>query len=389
MRITLDDEALAWRDRAAKFAREELIPHEVEAELHEGKLPPDVKSRHKRLAIELGFSAMDVPASRGGREARVIDQVAVWEQLGRVTNALCWCFSEAQRWMFEACSEEQLERFILPLMTGKRKECYAITESGPGSDAESIQTTARRGPEGYRITGEKWYVTSANHADYFILQAVLTDGPHAGSHSLFFIDKDQPGIELVCTPLFSHTFSDHHPIYRFNDVVVPERQRLGSEGNGMQYAHSWFRRERLMIAARSCGAAARLIEEATAFAGTRMIGGEALAEKQMIQAMLADSVTELWAARLMTYEAARAHDRGDKLNSLHAQCSIAKLYASEAANRIADRALQIFGGRGYMRENAAERFFRELRVDRIWEGTSEIQRLIIARALLKRGLEGM
>jgi len=389
MRITLDDEALAWRDRAAKFAREELIPHEVEAELNAGKLPPDVKSRHKRLAIELGFSAMDVPAARGGREARVIDQVAVWEQLGRVTNALCWCFSEAQRWMFEACSEEQLERFILPLMSGKRKECYAITESGPGSDPESIETSASRCSGGYRISGEKWYVTSANHADYFILQARLTDGPHAGSHSLFFIDKDQPGIELVHTPLFSHTFSDHHPTYRFNEVVVPERQRLGIEGDGMRCTHSWFRRERLMIAARCCGASARLIEEATAFASTRMIGGESLAEKQMIQAMLADSVTELWAARLITYEAAQAHDRGEELKSLHARCSIAKLYASEAANRIVDRVLQIFGGRGYMRESSTERFFRELRVDRIWEGTSEIQRLIIARALLKRGLEGM
>ena len=122
---------------------------------------------------------------------------------------------------------------------------------------------------------------------------------------------------------------------------------------------------------------------------SRDIGGEPLADRQMIQAMLADSVTELWAARLITYEAAAAHDRGDDLKSLHARCSIAKLYASEAANRIADRAVQIFGGRGYMRENVAERFYRELRVDRIWEGTSEIQRLIIARALLKRGLEGM
>jgi alkylation response protein AidB-like acyl-CoA dehydrogenase len=389
MQITLDEEALAWRDRAAKFVREELIPHEVEAELNEGKLPAEVKSRHKRLAIELGFSSMDVPAAHGGHEARVIDQVAVWEQLGRVTNALCWCFSEAQRWMFETCSKEQLERFILPLMTGKRKECYAITESGPGSDAESIQTTARRASGGYRISGEKWYVTSANHADFFILQAVLADGLHAGAHSLFFIDKNEPGIELLRSPLFSHTFSDHHPTYRFNDVIVPESQRLGSEGEGMRCTHSWFRRERLMIAARCCGASARLIEEATAFAATRMIGGEALAEKQMIQAMLADSVTELWAARLITYEAAKAHDRGDKLNSLHAQCSIAKLHASETANRIVDRALQIFGGRGYMRENCTERFFRELRVDRIWEGASEIQRLIIARALLKRGLEGI
>ncbi len=388
MQIALDDKARAWRDLAAKFATEELIPWEVEAELHEGRLPADVEKRHKNLAIELGFSGMDVPAARGGRQARIVDQVAVWEQLGRVTNALCWCFSEAQSWMFEACTEPQIERFILPLMSGNRKECYAITESGSGSDVE-IETTARRADGGYRISGEKWYVTSANHADYFILQARLADGPHAGSDSLFFIDLNTPGIELLRSPLFSHTFSAHHPTYRFTDVLVPEEQRLGPEGDGMRFSHSWFRRERLMIAARCCGASARLIEEATAFAGKRRAGGEALVEKQMIQAMLADSVTELWAARLITYEAALAHDRGDDLKSLHARCSIAKLYASEAANRIADRALQIFGGRGYMRENCAERFFRELRVDRIWEGSSEIQRLIIARALIKRGLEGM
>jgi alkylation response protein AidB-like acyl-CoA dehydrogenase len=388
VQIQLDETAREWRDRAARFAREELIPWEVQAELNEGRLPPEVKARHKRLAIELGFSAMDVPAAHGGREARIVDQVAAWEQLGHVTNALSWCFSEPHRWMFEACSPEQLARYVLPLMRGERKECYAITESGSGSDVE-IETSAARCPDGYRISGEKWYVTSANHADFFILQARLADGPHAGTHALFFIDHDQPGIELVRTPLFSHTFSDHHPVYRFNDVLVPESQRLGTEGDGMQYAHSWFRRERLMIAARCCGAAARLIQEASSFASTRMVGGEPLAERQMIQAMLADSATELWAARLITFEAAQAHDRGEELRSLHARCSVAKLYASEAANRIADRALQIFGGRGYMRESAAERFFRELRVDRIWEGTSEIQRLIIARALLKRGLEGM
>jgi alkylation response protein AidB-like acyl-CoA dehydrogenase len=187
--------------------------------------------------------------------------------------------------------------------------------------------------------------------------------------------------------MISRLFSDHHPIYRFNDVIVPERQRLGTEGDGMQYSHSWFRRERLMIAARCCGAMARLIEEATEFAKTRVVSGEAIANYQLIQAMLADSVVDLQAARLMTYEAAAAHDRGDDLKALHARCSMAKLFASEAAYRVADRAVQIFGGRGYMRENVAERFLREIRVDRIWEGTSEIQRLIIARSLLKRGLE--
>jgi alkylation response protein AidB-like acyl-CoA dehydrogenase len=388
MDIALDATARQWQSRAFRFATEELIPHEVEAELNEGRLAPDVEKRHKKLAVELGFSAMDVPKERGGLALRIVDQVAVWEQLGRVTNALCWCFSEAQDWMFAACTEEQIQRYILPLMSGERKECYAITESGSGSDV-SVETLARRAEGGYAISGEKWYVTSANHADYFILQARLAEGPHAGSDSLFFIDQGTPGIEVLKSPLFSHTFGAHHPIYRYKDVFVPEANRLGPEGDGMRFSHAWFRRERLMIAARCCGASARLIEEATAFAKAREIGGEPLAEKQMIQAMLADSVTELWAARLITFEAAEAHDRGDDLKSLHARCSIAKLYASEAANRIADRALQILGGRGYMRENAAERFYRELRVDRIWEGASEVQRLIIARALVKRGLGGI
>jgi alkylation response protein AidB-like acyl-CoA dehydrogenase len=178
-------------------------------------------------------------------------------------------------------------------------------------------------------------------------------------------------------------------VYRFEKVFAPEGSRLGAAGDGMAFTHSWFRRERLMIAARSCGAAARLIEDAGEFAAGRMVGGEPLAQKQAIQFMLADSATELWAARLLTYEAARAHDRGDDLKALHSSCSMAKLYASEMVNRVADRAVQIFGGRGYMRENVAERFYREVRVDRIWEGTSEIQRMIIARALHKRGLDAM
>src|SRR5687767_514316 len=154
MDIDLDATARDWRDRAFRFATEELIPREVEAELNEGRLPPEVEKRHKKLAVELGFSAMDVPKSHGGLGLRTVDQVAVWEQLGRVTNALCWCFSEAQAWMFEACTEDQLRRYILPLMNGAKKECYAITESGSGSDV-AIETVARRAPGGHAITGEQ------------------------------------------------------------------------------------------------------------------------------------------------------------------------------------------------------------------------------------------
>ena len=388
MKLNLDDTTLEWQEKARRFAEDELIPFEVEAEMNGGRLPPDVSKRHKNIAIELGFSSMDVPLEHGGLKLRIVDQVAAWEQLGRVTNALCWCFSEPHEWMFDACNEDQLQRFVLPLMRGDRKECYAITEADSGSDVV-IDTTAELTRDGYLINGEKWFVTSANLADYFFLQAKLINGPHAGSDAMFFVDKSTAGIEEIRVPLFSHTFDHHHPELRFEDVLVPVENRIGDEGDGMSFSHSWFRRERLMIAARDCGAAARLIEEATEWAKEREVDGGRLIDKQLVQAMLADSVTELWAARLITFEAAEAHDRGEDVKSLHARCSIAKLYASEAAYRIADRAVQIFGGRGYMRENCAERFSREIRVDRIWEGASEIQRLIIARALAKRGLEDM
>jgi alkylation response protein AidB-like acyl-CoA dehydrogenase len=229
-------------------------------------------------------------------------------------------------------------------------------------------------------------VTSGNLADFFWFQARLPDDD---DEALFLVDQETDGIEIVATPLFSHTYAAHHPTYRFNNVRVPAERRVGKPGDGMAFTRSWFRHERLMIGARSCGAAARLIEDATEFANERLVDGAPLSEKQAIQFMLADSTMELWATRLMTYEAAAAVDRGEDLKVLHNRCSMVKLFASEMANKVADRAVQIFGGRGYMRENVAERFFRELRVDRIWEGTSEIQRLIIARSLLKRGLDDM
>lgn len=386
MNIELNAGALNWQRKSREFAEHVLQPHEIEAELNGGVLSAALRKSHKKQAIELGLSAMDVPKSRGGLELSIVEQVAVWEQLGRVTNALSWCFAEPQSWMFEACSDEQVERYVLPLMRGEKHDCYAITEAGPGSDVASLEATAASCEGGFRLNGEKWFVTSANLADYFWFQASI---PSTSEDALFFVDQGTAGIEMTASPLFSHTYAAHHPTYRFNDVFVPAGNRVGRSGDGMAFTKSWFRRERLMIAARCCGAAARLIEEGTEFARQRAIGGEPLAEKQAIQFMLADSATELWAARLMTFEAARAHDRGDNLKQLHNRCSMVKLYASEMANRVADRAVQIFGGRGYMRENVAERFFRELRVDRIWEGTSEIQRLIIARGLLKRGLDEM
>ena len=385
MTYPLSPTTLAWQTKARDFAEQELIPHEETAEFNDGLLPKDVVARHRAIGRELGFSRMDAPLSVGGLALPMLDQVVVWEQLGRVTNALCWCLSEAHAWMFEACSADQIQRYVLPMMNGERIECYAITEAEAGSDNSTMSTTARRDGDAYVLDGEKWFVTSANKADFMFVQAVTDDG----SHALFFVDLDSPGLEVIDNPEFGHAFASHHPTYRLAGVRVPAANRVGDEGSGMGYTRSWFRRERLMIAARSCGAAARLIEMASEFAQSRIVSGQPISEYQLIQAMLADSITELWAARLMTYEAAAMQDRGEDLSKVHTHCSMVKLYASEMANRVADRAVQIFGGRGYMRRNAAQRFWRELRVDRIWEGTSEIQRLIVARSLLKRGVGGL
>ncbi len=386
MKIEISDDARHWQKIARQYADDYLLPHEVEAELNDGELPAEVTLRNKKRALELGLTAIDIPAKHGGLELAMESQVAIWEQLGRITNALSWCFPEPQAWMFEGCNQDQIDRYVLPMMRGELKDCYAITESGPGSDVAGLEATAVKDGSDYVLDGEKWYVTSGNLADYFWFQARL---PDEDDDALFLVDKGTPGIEITANPKFTHTYAAHHPTYRFTNVRIPARQRVGNPGDGMSFTRSWFRHERLMIGARSCGAMARLIEEATAFANDRTVDGAPLSEKQAIQFMLADCVTELYAARLMTYDAARSSDRGDDLKAQHSRCSVVKLFVSEAANRVADRAVQIFGGRGYMRENVAERFFRELRVDRIWEGTSEIQRLIIARSLLKRGLDGM
>ena len=385
MDIELSASARGWQAKVRDFAEDELIPWEEHAEMHGGELPTEIAEKHHRIACdELGLSRMDVPTEHGGLGLSMEEQVAVWEQLGRVTNALCWCFPEAQHWMFEACTPDQVERYISKLMDGSAQDAYAITEAESGS-METVNSVATAAAGGYSINGEKWFVTSGNLADFLWVQAKT----ESGHDSLFLVDKDSDGIEVIDNPLFSHTFAAHHPTYRFTDVFVPGENRVGEEDAGMGYTRSWFRHERLMIAARCCGAATRLLEMGTNWAKQRKIDHEMLADKQSIQFMLADSANELWAARLMLYEAARAHDADTDLKSLHTRCAMSKLYCSEMANRVCDRVLQIYGGRGYMRNNAAERFFRELRVDRIWEGSSEVQRMVIARGLLKRGFEGM
>jgi alkylation response protein AidB-like acyl-CoA dehydrogenase len=380
--LTEDD--LDIQKRARMFA-DEVIPYEEQAELAGGELPADLATAHAMRARELGICATNMPKELGGGGCTTLQQVLVQEQVGRVTNALAWAVSTPPSWLPAVATPDQIDRYVLPTVRGDREECYAITEEDAGSDVAAIEATARRDGDGYLLNGVKWHVTSFNTADYAFFQAKLVGGQHDGEHAMFFVDLPSPGVSVVRTPAYSHTISHHHPIVAFTDVRVPAANLVGAEGDGMTFAYEWFRFERLMVAARCLGAAERLTAEMTAFAATRRVGGHPISEFGLVAGMLADSLTELFAARSLAYETARGIERGGDVKVAHAQCSMAKLYCSEMAGRVADRAVQVFGGRGYMRENVAERFYRELRVERIWEGTSEVQRAIIAGQMTKRG----
>ncbi len=383
----LSDDDLDIQARARAFA-DELIPFEVQAELD--RLPDDVTKAHAERARELGLHSTNMPKALGGGGCTALQQVLVQEQMGRVTNALGWVAATPPSWLPPVATPDQVERYLKPTIRGEREECYAITEESAGSDVDAIEATARRDGSEWVLNGVKWHVTSFNTADYCFFQAKKHYPERSGAsvqpdHLMFLVDLPGPGVSVVRTPAYSHTISHHHPIVAFDDVRVPAANLVGVEGDGMIYAREWFRFERLMVAARCLGAAERLVAEMTGFATTRRAGGGPISEHGLVAGMLADSLTELFAARSLTYETARGIDRGGDTKIAHAQCSMAKLYCSEMAGRVADRAVQVFGGRGYMRENVAERFFRELRVERIWEGTSEIQRMIIARQLTRRG----
>ncbi len=385
MSYPLPDSARAFQAKVRDFVDNIGITRELECE-ENPEAVDKYRDMNKEWAKKNGLWAMTLPKEMGGGGLSYLEQVVVNEQGGRATNGQGHCWSAPPRFLVEVATPYQMETWVQPLITGTRKHCYAITEEGAGSDVDAIAATVKSSGNGYALNGVKMHATGGGRGDFFIFQAKYADGDHEGEHGLFFVDKNTDGVDVVRVPKYMHSHSEH-PIFSFKDTFVPADNMIDPEIDAMHWTNEWFRYERLMIAARCCGAASRLIDEATKFAQERIVYGQAISEFQAIQIMLADSLTELWAARLMTYQAAEAMDRGDDVKVVHGQCAMAKLYASEMAGRVADKAVQIFGGRGYMSENVANRFFREVRVDRIWEGTSEIQRIIIANQLYKRGQE--
>jgi alkylation response protein AidB-like acyl-CoA dehydrogenase len=261
-----------------------------------------------------------------------------------------------------------------------------VTEADAGSDPSGISTTAVATDAGWRLSGEKWFVTSGDVARVLIVMALLVDGADR-LPTLFLVEPGAPGVEFVDSPRFTHNYPHGHPTIRFTDVEVGPDAVIGGVGNGEALQRAWFTEERLGIATHGLGAMWRLLDETTEWALHRVQGGRRIMDYQGISFPLADSATDATLGRLLALQVAAMVDAGADPKLIHAKASMAKLFVSEAAGRCADRAVQAFGGRGYLRSNVAERFNRELRVDRIWEGTSEVQRLIIARALERRGVE--
>jgi len=380
MRLTDEDAAL--QANARRFADEVLQPLELECEERDG-LTPASAAAAKQAVLEYGFAAINHAAQDGGKGYDTFQVMLIEEQWGRVTNAL-WDIPWRPSIPLASGTEEQKERFLRPACRGERRDAYAITEEGAGSDVTMVATTARRDGDAWVLDGEKWHVTSGDVADFFLVHAHVDGDP--GKATIFLIDKDAPGVRLVRTPKYTHTFVFEHPLFSFEGVRAGDDRVLGEVGQGFELTKDWFVEERLMIGARTVGASQRCLDDALAFAQERRQFGKPIVDFQAIEFMLADMAVETMAAKSMLYrvcwEAARG---GLDRKQLHAEASAVKLFCSETAGRVADRAVQIFGGRGYMRENAVERHWRELRVDRIWEGTSEIQRSVVGNELRKRG----
>ena len=369
----------ALKEAVGRFVESEVYPLEARI-VERGSIDPAELDALRAKARAEGFAMLNMPSDVGGRDLSMLGQVALEEESGKATNGLGFAVVDrGPRELFEIATPEQIERYVLPIVRGEYREAWALTEPGAGSDLAGLQATAARDGDEWVLNGEKWFVTSEGEPGVYIVLAVAE-----GEQALFLVDPDAPGLEIRRTPGFLHDpYIDHHPEIVFTNCRVPDANRVPASGDAG--AKEWILVERLFIAARCCGAALRLVDLTSAWAQEREAFGSPIAEYQGVSFPLADSLTELHAARLLTYHAAHAFDTLADRSVVHGKVAMAKLYASEMAGRVADRAVQAFGGRGYMLESPAARFYRELRVDRIWEGTSEIQRWVISRGVFKRG----
>jgi acyl-CoA dehydrogenase len=377
--FALTDEQRAIRDTARAFIADHVQVREADALRRERRGEPTITRAElqdlQRVARTFGFWGLSTPEQYGGMNLPAVTQALIWTETGR--SFVPFRFGgEADNILYYANAEQQTE-YLVPTIEGDRLSCFAITEPDAGSDAANIKTSARRDGGDWLIKGEKTFITGGNDADFAIVIAVSDPdkGAREGS-TAFLVDRD-----MGWTSQFIPTMGEGGPASLvFDDVRVPARNVLGEVGQGFVLGMEWIGRGRYLIPARALGAAERLLQMAIDYANTRETFGRTIGSNQAIQWMIADSEVELEAARWLVMQAAWTVDEGR--DARHAS-SIAKLAGATMANRVVDRVLQIHGGMGYTRELPIERWYREVRLWRIFEGTDEIQRLIISRDLLR------
>lgn len=377
--ITFEQQALV--DSLAAFVEKELYPHEALVE-ELRRVPDDLAADIKRKAHALGFIAMNMPSELGGGGLDYQTMALVERELGKPSTALSSLLRRPTKILL-ACKGDQVERYLLPVIRGERIDCFALTEPGAGSDAKGITSSARRDGDDWVINGVKQFISHADVADFIILFAVTgveetPRGPRK-RFTAFLIDKDTPGLVVKPMPAICTRGYNPNMVY-LNDVRVHSRQILGEEGKGFGFANDWLYAGRVMLAAHCVGRGERVFKMACEWAATRKAFGRNIGEFQGIGHKIADMAADLKMAWLLVAEAAWKMDRGSLTRH---EASIVNLHGSEMIGRVTDHAVQIFGGMGMMEEFPIQRFWRDARVERIWEGTSEIHRSIIARDILK------
>jgi len=364
------------------FVEKEIYPHEDLVE-RTGEVPPDLAQEIKQKVIDLGFYACNFPEEVGGAGLSHLDFTLVERELGRGSMALTHFFGRPQN-ILMACTPEQRERYLLPAVRGERMDALAMTEPGAGSDVRGMQCSATRDGGDWVINGTKHFISGADHADFFIvfIATGVDETPKGPKKRItcFLVDRGHPGFEVrEGYSSVSHKGYKNCILY-FDNCRLPDAQVLGQVDGGFDVMNTWLYATRLTVAAFCVGRARRVFDYALNYAAERRQFGQQIAKFQGVSFQIADMITEIDAADWLTLAAAWRLDQGLEANR---EIASAKLYASEMLARVTDTTLQVFGGMGLMADFPIERFWRDARVERIWDGTSEIQRHIISRDLFR------
>ncbi|MGA1024689.1 MAG: acyl-CoA dehydrogenase [Rhodobacteraceae bacterium] len=364
------------------FVEKEIYPHEDLVE-RTGEVPPDLAQEIKQKVIDLGFYACNFPEEVGGAGLSHLDFTLVERELGRGSMALTHFFGRPQN-ILMACTPEQRERYLLPAVRGERMDALAMTEPGAGSDVRGMQCSATRDGGDWVVNGTKHFISGADHADFFIvfIATGVDETPKGPKKRItcFLVDRGHPGFEVrEGYSSVSHKGYKNCILY-FDNCRLPDAQVLGQVDGGFDVMNTWLYATRLTVAAFCVGRARRVFDYALNYAAERRQFGQQIAKFQGVSFQIADMITEIDAADWLTLAAAWRLDQGLEANR---EIASAKLYASEMLARVTDTTLQVFGGMGLMADFPIERFWRDARVERIWDGTSEIQRHIISRDLFR------